>query len=124
MNENTKQKLKQEIDKCKDSVEYFIETYCKIEHPTAGVLPFELFNYQKSCLRDFRTHRLNIFGKCRQSGISTLSGGYALWQAMFLKNRKILITSKRDRDAKDFLKKNVKFVYDNLPGWMKAIWHC
>jgi intein/homing endonuclease len=59
---------------------------------------------------------------CRQSGISTLSGAYALWFAMFYGNKRVLIVSKRDEDAKDFLQKNVKFCYNNLPEWMKEIW--
>jgi hypothetical protein len=41
---------------------------------------------------------------------------------MFFKNKTILIVSKRDKDAKDFLKKNVKLLYDNLPDWMHTIW--
>jgi len=55
-------------------------------------------------------------------GASTLTGIYALWVAMFFGNKKILIVSKRDQDAKEFLKENVKLVYNNLPAWMHGIW--
>jgi intein/homing endonuclease len=55
-------------------------------------------------------------------GISTLSGAFALWYAMFFPNKRILIVSKRDLDAKEFLKKNVKLLYRHLPDWMKEIW--
>jgi len=55
-------------------------------------------------------------------GISTLTGIYALWVAMFFGNKKILIVSKRDLDAKSFLDDNIKLVYNNLPAWMREIW--
>ena len=55
-------------------------------------------------------------------GVSTLTGAYALWYAMFFSNKIILIVSKRDDDAMEFLNKNVKFLYDNLPDWVKEIW--
>lgn len=113
---------RQFLERCKQSVTYFIQTCCMIQHPSIGILNFRLFSYQKKCLADFRKHRYNIFLKCRQSGISTLTGAYALWFAMFHGNKKILIVSKRDLDAKDFLYKNVQLIYDHLPEWMKQIW--
>lgn len=115
-------KQREFLDRCKKSVTYFIQTCLKIQHPSIGVLKFKLFSYQQKCLSDFRKHRFNIFLKCRQSGISTLSGAYALWFGMFHSNKKILIVSKRDLDATDFLAKNVQFAYDHLPEWMKKIW--
>lgn len=55
-------------------------------------------------------------------GISTLTGVFALWYAMFFAHKTILIVSKRDEDAKEFLKKNVKIPYDYLPDFMKKLW--
>jgi intein/homing endonuclease len=48
-------------------------------------------------------------------GISTLTGVFALWYAMFFSHKTVLIVSKRDDDAMAFLDKNVKFVYSHLP---------
>jgi len=62
------------------------------------------------------THNYIVDGAVvHNCGISTLSGAYALWNGMFFSHKTILIVSKRDRDAKAFLDKNIKFVYDNLP---------
>jgi hypothetical protein len=55
-------------------------------------------------------------------GVSTISGGFALWYAMFFNNKNILIVSKRDEDAMDFLRRNVKILHDNLPEWMRELW--
>ena len=118
---NPKQ-LKQLIRKCQKSPVFFIKTFCKIEHPRAGVIPFNLFDYQIDSIKAFIKKRFNIYRKCRQCGISTLAGAFALWYALFFGHKTVLIVSKRDKDAKDFLKKNVKLAYNNLPPWMRQIW--
>jgi len=114
---NRKQKL-QLLAKCKASFTFFCENFCKIKHPNAGIIPFKLFKYQKKSIKLFKKHDRVIYRKCRQSGISTLTGAYALWVAMFFPNRKVLIVSKRDEDAIGYLERNVKFVYEHLPPWM------
>lgn len=114
--------IAQIIQKCQKSPAFFIDNFCKVKHPKLGILPFKLFKYQKKCLKDFLNYRFNIFRKCRQCGISTLTGAFALWYAMFFSNKTILIVSKRDDDAKEYLSRNVKFCYNNLPDWMKKLW--
>lgn len=108
-----KQKLKI-LERCKKSFVYFCENFCKIKHPSANIIPFKLFGYQKKSVKDFREHDRIIYRKCRQSGISTLTGAYSLWFALFYANKKVLIVSKRDEDAIGYLDRNVRFVYENL----------
>lgn len=250
-------KIKSTIKRCKQSPAFFVDSFCKIKHPNAGIIPFQLFSYQRKCLDHFQKHRFNIFGKTRQcfaagsmvwtpngpvpieklktgdeiytfniensslettkisntfdnnirdtmevrnknghksictydhkflttdgwveaknltqnhmlieinpqklisekgkilstkplfpqrvydlevpphnnfivdgvvvhnSGISTLCGAYALWLCMFFKMKTVLIVSKRDLDAKEFMARNIKFTYTYLPEWMKSIW--
>jgi hypothetical protein len=110
------------IKRCQKSPSFFLDSFGKVKHPKLGIIPFRLFDYQKKCLKAFLTHRFNIFRKCRQCGISTLTGAYALWYAMFFNNKTILIVSKRDIDAMEFVTRNIKFVYDNLPDWMQKLW--
>jgi len=107
--------------KCKKSFFFFAENFCKVKHPNAGIIPFKMFKYQKRSIKAFRKKDRVIYRKCRQSGISTLTGAYALWIAMFYPNRKVLIVSKRDEDAIGYLERNVKFVYEHLPTWMHKI---
>ncbi|MEM3097237.1 MAG: terminase family protein [Nitrososphaerales archaeon] len=73
-------------------------------------------------MAEFLRNRFTIFKKVRQSGISTIAGGFALWYAMFFPEKTILIVSKRDLDAMDFLRKNIKVIHDNLPEWMQKLW--
>jgi len=117
----TKEQKKEILRRCKESFLYFCENFCKIKHPNAGIIPFKLFEYQKESVREFQSSDRIVYLKCRQSGISTLTGAYVLWVAMFHPNKKILIVSKRDEDAIGYLDRNVKFVYENLPS---EIFHC
>lgn len=117
----TKEQKKEILRRCKESFIYFCTNFCKIKHPNASIIPFKLFKYQIESVRDFQEHDRIIYLKCRQSGISTLSGAYALWTAMFHPNKKVLIVSKRDEDAIAYLDRNIKFVYENLPS---EIFHC
>jgi hypothetical protein len=70
----------------------------------------------------FRKNRFNIFKKCRQVGISKISGAFALWYAMFHNNKTILIISRTDEDAMGFLREQILFLFDNLPAWMVEMW--
>lgn len=113
---------KQVILRCKSSITWFLENFGRVKHPAAGILPFKLFSYQKMALKAFKNNRFNIFKKCRQCGISKISGAFALWYGMFNANKTILIVSRRDEDAKGFLKENIAFPFDNLPVWMQELW--
>jgi hypothetical protein len=122
VNLNQMQMMTALIKRCQASAIFFIENFCKVKHQKAGILPFSLFSYQRRSLVDFLKNRFVVYKKTRQCGISTLSGAFALWYAMFFPHKTILIVSKRDLDAKEFLAKNVKFPYDNLPQEFKDLW--
>ena len=107
-----------EFIKCKNNCTYFIETYCQIQHPIQGLVPFQLYNFQKDLLNAFQQHRFNITNKSRQVGLSTLSASYSLWLALFHKKKTIIIISIKDEDSMEFLKK-IKTAYDGLPEFLK-----
>lgn len=58
--------LEQEIHKCQANISYFLANHCKIQHPSAGIIPFNPFKYQVRALKSFDEHRFNIVRKCRQ----------------------------------------------------------
>lgn len=114
--------LRQVIKRCQGSPSFFLDNFGRIQHPSKGITKFNLFSYQKQCLASFVENRFTIFRKTRQCGISTVSGAYALWKAMFTPEQTVLIVSKRDEDAMDFLRKNVATIYEYLPEWMHELW--
>jgi len=107
----------QEILKCGRDPHYFINTYVKIPHPKKGRLQFKTFPYQDECLKQFRNHQRVIVNKSRQLGLSTLGAAYALWMAIFQRDRNILVIATKLETAKNFLSK-VKTGLDGLPTWL------
>lgn len=107
----------QEIIKCGKDPVYFIKKYVKIQHPTRGTLDFETYPFQDDCVRQFQEHRLNIVLKSRQLGLSTVCAAYAVWLAIFYKDKNILVIATKLSTALNFIKK-VKFALDNLPPWL------
>ena len=107
----------QEILKCGKDPIYFIKKYVKIRHPTRGVIPFETFPYQDDCINAFEEHRLNIILKARQLGLSTIAVAYAVHQAIFFKDKTILVIATKLATAMNFIKK-VKVALDSLPKWL------
>jgi len=110
---------KNELIKCiKDSI-YFMTEYCYIQHPTKGRIKFNLYDFQKDTLVDIAKNAFTVILKARQLGISTLVAGYALWLAMFHKDKNILVVATKLVVAKNLVTK-IKMMYDNLPEWIKS----
>jgi hypothetical protein len=106
-----------EIKKCGSDPIYFIKKYVKISHPTRGPISFETYPYQEECVKSFLTHRMIICNKSRQLGLSTVSAAYALWLALFRRDKNVIILATRLETAKLFLEK-VKGMFDTLPEWL------
>lgn len=116
------QSQREVIRRCRQSVTWFLRSFGKVKHPSAGIIPFDTFSYQRHAIKCFRKYRMNIFRKCRQAGISKISGAFAAWFALFNSNKTILIVSRTDEDAMNFLRENILFIYNNLPDWMRELW--
>ena len=57
-----------EYKKCMDDPIYFAENYIKIVHVDKGLIPIELYDYQKRIIKALQEYRYNIVLSCRQSG--------------------------------------------------------
>lgn len=112
-----KQKQIKEIVRCGKEPVYFFNKYTKIDHPLKGLITFDTFPFQDDCVADFQNHRFNIILKSRQLGISTLSAAYAVWLAVFYKNKNILVIATKLAVAMNFIKK-CKTVVKNMPKWL------
>lgn len=97
---------------------YFMRKHCKIEHPKKGRIPFHLYPFQEDTLDQISKNRYNIILKSRQTGISTLAAGYALWQMMRNDNFKVLVIATKQTVAKNIVQK-VKVMHQFLPSWLK-----
>ena len=91
--------------------------YLKIQHPVRGLIPFKTFPFQDDCVKEFNDHRFNIILKSRQLGLSTLAAAYAVWQAIFYKEKNILIIATKLAVAQNFIRK-VKTYMKSMPKWL------
>ena len=93
---------------------WFFASFAKIVNPILGVIPFDLYPFQRAVLYSFVFHQFNIVLKARQMGLTEMIGLYSLWLALFHGHKNIVIISLKDRVAKKLLRR-IKHIYMNLP---------
>jgi hypothetical protein len=111
------ERQKEELLKCIQSFEYFCHKYIKILHPTRGLIPFVLFNYQRKTVSDYEQNRFNIISKFRQGGLTTVTLLWGLWRCMFKLDQQIMLLSKTDREATE-TGGIVDRAVENMPSWL------
>lgn len=114
---NVKKRQVNEIIKCGKDPTYFFNKYVKIQHPQRGTIPFQTYSFQDDCVKQFVDHRFNIILKSRQLGLSTLTAAYAVWLALFYKDKNVLVIATKLSVAMNFIKK-VKTAIQGLPKWL------
>lgn len=114
-----KELISDEYVKCAKDPVYFFKKYCYIQHPHRGKILFNLYDFQEGLIDSFKEHRFNVILKSRQLGISTISAGYATWLMLFHRDKNILVIATTQDVAKNLVTK-VRFMYDNLPSWLKV----
>src|SRR5271155_2701675 len=72
-----------ELKRCMNDPIYFIGKYVKIQHPTLGIIPFDLRSYQIRMIKGYQDNRFTVVLAARQVGKSVVSGAYILWYACF-----------------------------------------
>ena len=100
---------------------YFCKKYVKIQHPTKGRVPFELYPYQEELINTFFQYRNSIALTARQMGKTTCAAGFLLWKAMFEPDCTILIAANKYVQALEIMDR-IKFAYENLEeyNWLRA----
>lgn len=116
-NKPGKTKQVQEIIKCGKDPSYFFNKYLRIQHPVRGLIPFDTYDFQNDCVKQFIEHRFNIVLKSRQLGLSTLVAAYSVWMAIFQREKNILIIATKLSVAQNFITK-VKTMIRSLPSWL------
>ena len=107
-----------ELRRCAQDPVYFIRTYVKIQHPTKGVVPFELYDYQEDMIRAYHKEQYTVVLSARQTGKSTVAAAFVLWYAMFQFDRTVLVASRANDHAMEMVQR-IRFAYENLPHWIK-----
>lgn len=113
----TKKQIQERI-KCMEDPIYFIQKYMKIVHVDRGLVPFDLYDFQKDLLRSYIDNRFTIAKLPRQVGKSTVTIGFILWTVLFGPMQNIAILANKASTARDILGK-LQLAYEHIPLWMQ-----
>ena len=106
--------IAEEYKKCAVDPIHFMKKYCMIQHPVRGKIPFQLYPFQEKTLTQFNGNRFNVVLKSRQTGISTLCAGFALWKMIFNSDFNVLVIATKQDVAKNLVTK-VRVMHELLP---------
>ena len=115
--EFTKEQI-QEYQKCMDDPVYFIQEYMKIVSLDEGLVPFKMYDFQKTMVNTFHDNRFTICKLPRQSGKSTTIIAYLLHFVLFNPNVNVAILANKSSTARDILGR-LQLGYEHLPKWLQ-----
>ena len=107
-----------EVMKCLEDPKYFIEKYLKIVTIDKGLIPFEMYDFQRKMVDTFHDNRFTICKLPRQSGKSTIIVSYLLHYVLFNDNVNVAILANKSSTARDLLGR-LQLAYEHLPKWMQ-----
>ena len=107
-----------EYKKCMKDPVYFAENYVKVIALDQGLVPFELYPYQKQMFNHFEENRFNVVLACRQSGKSISACAYLLWYALFHSEKTIAILANKGATAREMLSR-ITLMLENIPFFLQ-----
>ena len=113
----SKNELIKEIIHCGRDPVHFIRNYAKIQHPTKGLIPFDLYLYQEDIVKGFLSHRKNVILKARQVGVTTITAAYISWLILFHRDKDVLIVSTKLDTSKGVIR-IIRNIFKYIPKWM------
>ena len=108
----------EEFIKCGKDPVYFIENYVQIVSLDEGLVPFQMYPFQKEIVGTFHKNRFTICKLPRQSGKSTTIISYLIYYVIFNESVNIAILANKASTARDLLSR-FQLAYENLPGWLQ-----
>ena len=108
----------EEYIKCSESPEYFIENYVQIVHVDRGLVPFELYDFQRKMVDTMHNNRFSIFCTARQVGKSTTVISYFLWYVLFNESVNVAVLANKGSLAREILGR-LQLAYENLPKFLQ-----
>lgn len=107
----------EEYVKCSRDPIYFSK-YMKIITLDHGLVPYEMYDFQKDMIRTFNDNRFIISKLGRQSGKTTTSVAFLLWCILFQDSYSAAILANKGQTARDILAR-LQLAYENLPIWLQ-----
>ena len=103
---------------CSQDPVYFILKYCKIIHVDKGLIPFDMFDFQKEIIEAYFLERKVIVKLPRQMGKTTTTAAFFLWYVLFHDNKVTCILANKAPISQEILGR-IKLMYEHLPLWIQ-----
>ena len=110
--------LLKEFMKCAKDPVYFAKTYIKIIHVDKGLVPFEMYGYQKEIVQKISDSRRVAVLTARQSGKTTTAAAVILHYVLFNEFKTVAILANKGDASREVLAR-VKLAYEALPRWLQ-----
>ena len=107
-----------EYQKCMQDPLHFCKNYIKIVSLDEGLVPFDVYPFQKEMLGTIHNNRFTICKLPRQSGKTTTIISYILHYVLFNEQMRVAILANKAATARDILSR-LQLAYENLPKWMQ-----
>lgn len=103
---------------CSQDPVYFVLKYCKIIHVDKGLIPFDMFDFQKEIIEAYFLERKVIVKLPRQMGKTTTTAAFFLWYVLFHDNKVTCILANKAPISQEILGR-IKLMYEHLPLWIQ-----
>ena len=107
-----------EFKKCAADPIYFAITYMRIVNVDKGLMPFEMWDFQKEMLKTFHENRFSICKLPRQVGKTTTSVAYLLHYILFNENVNVAILANKSPTAREIMGR-LQLAFEYLPFFLK-----
>ena len=107
-----------EFKKCAADPIYFAITYMRIVNVDKGLMPFEMWDFQKDMLKTFHENRFSICKLPRQVGKTTTSVAYLLHYILFNENVNVAILANKSPTAREIMGR-LQLAFEYLPFFLK-----
>ena len=107
-----------EYNKCSNDPLYFIQNFVRIVSLDHGLVPFDMYEFQRDMVNSMHNNRFTIHKLPRQSGKSTIIISYLLHFVLFNPSVSVAVLANKSSTARDILGR-LQLAYENLPSWMQ-----
>jgi hypothetical protein len=110
--------LIKEYLKCAEDPIYFAKKYIKIVHVDRGLIPLDMYDYQKEIVEKITNNRRVAVLTARQSGKTTTAVAMILHYILFNEFKTVAILANKGDAAMEVLAR-IKLAYEALPKWLQ-----
>lgn len=109
----------QEFLRCGQDPIYFAERYIKIVHVDHGLIPIQLYDYQKEIIDKLQNNRRVAVVTSRQAGKTTTAAAIILHYILFNEHKTVALLANKGDAAREILER-IKLAYESLPDWLQS----